>query len=74
MLKLIKFNINIFLWIFEVRAKGLFTVNTVKIEETETDQHTQLWSQYKLSQSKAEVLHAEHQLPYENGRGRSSHP
>lgn len=37
MLKLIKFNINILLWIFEVRAKGPFTVNTVKMEETEAE-------------------------------------
>jgi len=36
MLKLRKFNVNIFL-IFEVRAKEPFTDNTVKIEETETE-------------------------------------
>ena len=35
MLKLRKFNINIFLLVFEMRAKEPFTDNTVKTEETD---------------------------------------
>lgn len=47
MLKFRKFNINIFLSIFEVRAKEPFADNGVKIEETERQKKVQVHSRMR---------------------------